>query len=245
MTVKGSLGLSDFLLLKKTDGEPNDTEISGEGIIWLQDTNILTYDVTVDSTAATDNYFPIGTHNIATGYSFFYISGTVSELSENTEYFAVYNNTTSIKLATSLSNAIAGSPTTITITAGTAKLRLHSYYFNHTSGAPIVTSDSGSIKVAITAHGLSTGDVIKYKKETGSSVIGNLTDETDYFVINSDANYIHLATTHLGSLSGTKITYVSAADQTFTFTIQKQPQLKMKYKESSTGSTLLKNILLY
>ena len=75
----------------------------------------------------------------------------------------IRRNTTSIKLATSLANAIAGSPTTIAITAGTAKLRLHSYYIVHTSGTPKIENDSGSIKVTITGHGLSTGDVIKYK----------------------------------------------------------------------------------
>ena len=87
------------------------------------------------------------------------------------------------------------------------------------------TASSGTVNttnntIQISSHGLSTFDKAKYNVN-GNTVIGGLSDGTEYFVIKSDANNIKLATNYANALGGTAISLTSVTGSTtqkFNFT---------------------------
>ena len=87
------------------------------------------------------------------------------------------------------------------------------------------TASSGNVStsnntITLSSHGLSTFDRAKYDAN-GNTVIGGLTDGTEYFVIKVDANTIKLATNYINALAGTVISLTSVTGSTtqkFNFT---------------------------
>jgi hypothetical protein len=83
-------------------------DVIGVGATQAVGTNIAEKSYTVTSGPDVNNIFTIGFHDIKTGESvrIFSTSGDLPEnLTENTVYYAIYNNNTSIKLASSKTNA--------------------------------------------------------------------------------------------------------------------------------------------
>ena len=97
----------------------------------------------------------------------------------------------------------------------------------------------------IIASGGSAGGHIAAATATLHS-INELTDDVVYYVIKVDANNISLSDTPTGALSNIKlgISSTPASNIQFSLELEKSPQLKMRFKESS-GVAVTKNILLY
>jgi len=89
-----------------------------------------------------------------------------------------------------------------------------------TASSSNVSTSNNTITLAVTDHGLSTFDKVKYDKN-GNTAIGGLSDGTEYFVIRVDANKIKLATNYANALAGTAISLTSVTGSTtqkFNFT---------------------------
>ena len=85
--------------------------------------------------------------------------------------------------------------------------------------------------ITLTAHGLSTFDIVKYDVNSGTA-IGGLVDATTYYVIKVDVNTIKLATNYANCLAGTQINITSqpsSETQKFNFTtITTNPALQIR-----------------
>jgi hypothetical protein len=249
LIVKGSIGLRDFLSLKITDGFPNKMTPIDEGIVWLQLTDVNTF--TTSNVNTTDDILSLGSsnHNLIEGESLIFESGSIGGLNVGTTYFVIDSSGTDIKLATSLGNATASPQVPISLTtAGTGGVfAFNAFYLVHT-GSNIITSLNGKINIAKTNHNLSTGDEVLYNKVVTNPVgatISELVDHTSYFVIKIDNNNFSLADIITGAVGGNKKDLASTPSSiTIILTIIKNPQLKMKFKES-LGVAVTKNILLY
>ena len=87
------------------------------------------------------------------------------------------------------------------------------------------TASSGNVNttnntITLSSHGLSTFDRAKYDAN-GNTVIGGLSDATEYYVIKVDANTVKLATNYSNALAGTAISLTSVTGSTtqkFNFT---------------------------
>jgi len=245
MYVNGSVGLRDFLSLKICDGFPEKIDPDNEGIIWLQKTPSTNFtSSSIDPSSQEETISFASAHNLTTGDSLIYESGDISSFSAgSTETFVIVSSSTSIQVAQSLSDAKV--PTKINISGTSAVLSLKSLFFNHTGSPNIITSDNGKINIVRTSHTLNSGDAVRFK-DRGGTPITELTDDIIYYVIKVDANNISLSDTLTGALSNIKleISGTPAASIEFSLELEKSPQLKMRFKESS-GVAVTKNILLY
>ena len=85
------------------------------------------------------------------------------------------------------------------------------------------TVNTGTERITINNHGLSSGTLVKYNFN-GGTLVGGLTNNAYYFVNRIDASTIRLSTTYAGSLNGTSIVNLSTQgsgaqtlQHTFTF----------------------------
>lgn len=76
------------------------------------------------------------------------------------------------------------------------------------------TADAGTDVITATAHGWSTGDLVRTSSTT--TLPGNLSAATDYFVIRTGADTLKAATSRANALAGTAIDISSAGTGTHT-----------------------------
>ena len=190
---------------------------------------------TIATTAVTtaSNSITISDHNLTTGAKLTYAdaSGTaITGLSDATTYFVIKVDNDTIKLATNLTNANAGTAialsgtgnnsqtlTGVTATATAAVTGGVVTGFTVTEigsdyTVPTVTVDvprrtiptsgvtTGTDTIAYTSHGLSVNDQVRYQDGGGTAIAG-FTDNTTYFVNTvADANSFTLSATEGGSV---------------------------------------------
>lgn len=168
------------------------------GTTYAQATDIYT------GTETFSNAFP---HLLYTGLKV-QVSSSVTlptGLSAATDYWIISVTSTSLRFASSLANALAG--TAINITAvGTGTLTI----------TPQIPSLVESIEVdsvlntfTKTAHGFYTG--LKVNVRTMPSTSGGFTMTTDYFVIKTDADNFQLASSIANASAGTAIDFTTVS----------------------------------
>ncbi len=81
------------------------------------------------------------------------------------------------------------------------------------------TADSTTDQLAITGHGLQTGNGAAQVSNSGGGLPGGLAAATDYFAIRVDADHIKLATSATNALAGIAINITSNGTGTQTLTI--------------------------
>jgi hypothetical protein len=128
--------------------------------------------------------------------------GLPGGVSSNTDYFIISTDSTHVKLATSLSNAINGTAVNITSGAGAA--------LTFTPYGPDVDTPTDIIHLA--SHGLTTGDRIKV--DSPGTLAGGLSDSTSYYAIVTDANHIKVATSFGNAQAGTAVDLTSTGTGT-------------------------------
>jgi hypothetical protein len=192
---------------------------------------------TSDSTVSTsNNTIVLTSHGLYTGQSVRYVGGTnIGGLTSGENYYVVYVDANTIKLATSVGNALSG--TAISLTSVPSTNTSQFFYINEkltsfTSNTTNVSTSNNTI--TLTSHDMTTGQNIRY---IGATNIGGLTSGTDYYVINVDTNTIKLATTPANALSGTNITLSSAPDSDETQYFHRLLQQKSFTANSSNVST--------
>ena len=116
------------------------------------------------------------TYNVETGNT------AIGGLTGGTTFYVILvPNSTKVKLASSLANALAGTAITLT-SAGTGVQALTPTKMQFSGGASIVDTTANTIDLGV-ASGLQTGDSIKYQAGSGNTAIGGLTSGTTYYVI--------------------------------------------------------------
>jgi len=138
-------------------------------------------------------------HGFNTGdrVHFYVNSGTVpGGLVDDTTYYVIDVADNTLSLATSLSNAIAGTRVNITSTGSGNDFQLV-----RLDDFPL---DLANDKIHIPNHTLVTGDEVTYSV-TGSTAINGLTNGTNYFIIKNDNYNIQLATSLSNANAGTEI----------------------------------------
>jgi hypothetical protein len=75
--------------------------------------------------------------------------------------------------------------------------------------AMIFTADSTTDKLAITAHGLLTGDGAAGVISAGGTLAGGLAEDVNYWIIRDDADHVRLATSNANAMAGTAIDITS------------------------------------
>lgn len=142
----------------------------------------------------------VSNHGLSTGMGPVMVSSSSAlpnPLSASTNYWVIRNGTNSIKLATSASNASAGTAVNITNTgSGTLSLTGVSYQ-----------SDTLLVK----AHGMATGDgpINLYVSSSAGTNPTGTTATTDYWVISNDANTIKLASSRANALAATAVNFTA------------------------------------
>jgi hypothetical protein len=96
-------------------------------------------------------------------------------------------------------------------------------YSNNSAFAKTITVASSAVNISTeiitaTAHNLNTGDKVKYTTSGSGTVIGNLTNNSNYFVIVVTVNTIKLALTYANALAGSSINLTSVGTGNHTFT---------------------------
>jgi hypothetical protein len=158
----------------------------------------------------------------------------INGLTTATPYYVIFVNGDQIKLATTPENADIGSavnitdtpagvgvhslqslsktpdgiyvvdavptPTTFTVAAA-GKVPTIAKSFN-----PRASVDLNLSAFKIPSHGFLTGTKVTYNKGTAATVIGGLTDLTDYYVLVVNRDYLKLATTAQNAAAGTTLT---------------------------------------
>ena len=85
------------------------------------------------------------------------------------------------------------------------------------NGATAVEVVASSDAITLTAHGLATGEKVRYSNGGGTTIVG-LTNSTDYYVIKVDADTIKLATTAANAYAGTVIAIADGVGAAHTLT---------------------------
>lgn len=154
---------------------------TGEEELTFSILGIVFSDTDVNSSTDTISYIA---HNLETGDVIVYKknSGTpIVGLVDNTPYYVIKVTDDAFKVASNLTNALAGTQVDINslISSGS------DYLFLPYEKIEVVAAGE---YVNIEGHGLSTGDIVIYRPTAGTS-------ETQYFVIRYDKNNFTLATT--------------------------------------------------
>src|SRR6185436_15834635 len=142
-------------------------------------------------------------HNFNTGQQVTYSNGggtSVGGLTSGSNYFVIVVDSTTVKLASSQANAVAGTAISLTsVGSGTG----HSLTPLPTGSARSFDAGAAAVTVSTTLsdtitfasnHNLTTGDIVIYKNGGGTS-IGGLTDGNTYYVIKVDNTHIRFAAT--------------------------------------------------
>ena len=114
----------------------------------------------------------------------------------------------------------AGAITAVNDLGGVREINLNSYGSGYTSNPtitftpPTKTFDGSLVNttsevITIGSHWFSSGDKVTYKTG-GGTVIGGLTNNTEYYVIKSSSTAIKLASTYANAIAGTALNLTSA-----------------------------------
>ncbi|NBO03570.1 MAG: hypothetical protein EBV16_05195, partial [Betaproteobacteria bacterium] len=126
-----------------------------------------------------------------------------------TTYYAIYNDANTFKLATSASNASAGTAVNITTANTTGAVNVLK-----------VTNIADTDAFTITSHGFVTGDKVNYDATTTAA--SGLTDGADYYVIKLNDNSFQLATSLENAVNGVRIDLAATQNPVGTQTFTKQ-----------------------
>jgi hypothetical protein len=173
-----------------------------EGYFLRTITNVSTSANTFEVTG-----YPTNRHHLQTGarVQVENLTGTTppSPLAADTDYYAIVVNTTTLKLATSRANALAGTAIDLT-TTGTGATSLQPF-------DSVFTADSSTDTLTVADHRLSTGARIWFAS-TGTlpaplldTPPGDDPAGVDYFAIRVDKDHIKVATTRANAKAGTAI----------------------------------------
>jgi hypothetical protein len=142
-----------------------------------------------------------------------------SGLSASTEYYVIYVDADSFKLATRYAYAMAGTAINI-LDAGTGT---HSVYakgggagwylrddFSRCTDKTFATTDvnTSTEEITITAHGFAQDQIVRFT--TTGSLPGGLSTGTNYYVIYIDENTIKLQTSYQGSHYATAVLNITS-----------------------------------
>ena len=191
------------------------TNLNGATIEYAPDTKNISYNL-IDT--AGDEFTSVN-HGLQTGQEVFYtpsISGStptidVGGLQANTAYFVISTGADTFKLASTKQNAININPTAVNLTSvtGTGKAQ-----FNYANQANNITSFTSNPvlqqnSVLLNNSSLSVGDSVVYRQGSGD-LIGGLTNNASYFVVNNSNGSIKLS----GTQGGAVISLTSAGSLT-------------------------------
>ena len=173
----------------------------------------------------------------------------IAGLTDAVAYHVIRVDDNTFSLATSASNASGG--TAIDITgAGNNSQTFTSESTGTTStvatsavtiSTPTVATTAVSTtddSITLSGHGYSTGDVIKYRAQSGTAIAG-LTDEVEYFVIRVDANTFKLATTSANATAGTQVDLTGTGNNAQTFTGNANDAITISSHGYVTGDKVL------
>ena len=142
-----------------------------------------------------------GAHGFSTGQEVVYHNGggtSIGGLTDGIAYFVIKVNDDTIQLASSLPNATASTPITLTSVGkgdGQTFTPTESGSTLTFGASAVTTTNSSADEISFaTSPGLVTGDAVFYDNGGGIS-IGGLTDGQTYYVIAVDATHIKLAST--------------------------------------------------
>jgi hypothetical protein len=160
-------------------------------------------------------------HGLETGDAVLYRDGggnDISGLTDGTIYFVIKVNDTTIKLATSLAQAMAGHPISLNgpgsgENQSFTPLDLAAQVLLSAAGAS-VASNQLSLP---TADGFTLGEAVVYEGDDGTQ-IGGLTSGHTYYVIPVDGQTIKLAATAAGASAGDFLTLTDASSLTGSLT---------------------------
>lgn len=172
---------------------------------------IPTASTAIDMTAVgipsttTDN-ITVTAHKFGTGQAVTYSNGggtAPAGLTTGNVYYVIKVDANTLRLASSLANAMAGTQVNITaVGVGTA----HSLtpYYNAITGLTASTITTPANTITIAAHGFNTGEVVTYANGGGTSIT-NLTTATNYYVTRLTSSTFKLSTTLANLVAGTYI----------------------------------------
>ncbi len=160
---------------------------------------------TVNSASDTINFGRA--HGFTTGQPVRYLNGggtSIGGLTNGTIYYAIKLDATTIQLAASQADALAGTPVFIDLNSDAATGTAHSFYAETVfDPAGAVNSTNDTINLGF-EHRLVTGQAVLYRNGGGTS-IGNLTDGTVYYVRVVDATTIQLAASQADAEAATPV----------------------------------------
>jgi Flp pilus assembly protein TadG len=146
--------------------------------------------------------FSVSSHGLSTAMGPVMVSSSSTlpaPLSAATNYWVIKTNSNTLKLATSASNASAGTAVNITSVG--------------TNGATLTLTGVSQVSdtLLLKAHGMATADgpINAYISSNAGTVPTGLTATTDYWVIKIDANSIKLASNRANALAGTAVNFTA------------------------------------
>jgi flagellin-like hook-associated protein FlgL len=192
----------------------SNTNLNGATIEYAPDNKNISYNL-VDTA---NDQFTSSNHGLLTGQEVFYTpqlssGGTplinISGLQANTAYFVISTGTNTFQLATTKARAQSGLEIDLTAVTGTGRAQ-----FNYANQANNITSFTSNPvlqqnSVLLNNNSLSVGDSVTYRQGSGD-LIGGLTNNASYFVVNNSNGSIKLS----GTQGGTVISLTSAGSLT-------------------------------
>jgi len=178
----------------------------------------VTFDGTVAAVTVATDSITLSGHGFETGDAVDYSNGggtSITGLTTGNTYYVIKSDNDTVKLASSRTNALAGTAVDLTVVGvGVA----HSLTKTFTS---TVDSDSSGVDVGAdtlydVAHELETGDKVTYA--AGDTVVGGLVDGQTYYVIKTNADRYQLAETLSAARAGNALGLTSTGAGTQTFT---------------------------
>ena len=223
------------------------TNKAGTAIVNLTTVGTGNHTLTTASVDFATDVISIPTHNFSQNELVQYdsVSQTaIGGLVSGNPYYVILIDGDNIKLATSLENAQAGIAVNLT-TAGVGRHRILSLSkspdgtytiatipspttFTVSAGGfvpaivktftPRTVVDTQQNNIKLQSHGFLTTTKVRYNNQSGTS-IGGLTNDTDYYVVAINKDYIRLATSAENAASGNVITFTdfgAGVDHTLT-----------------------------
>ena len=177
-----------------------------------------TFAGTVAAVAVASDSITLSGHGFETGDAVTYANGggtSITGLTTGNTYYVIKSDNDTVKLATSRTNALAGTAVDLTVVGVGA-----SHSLTKTFTSSVDSDDSGVDIVADTlydaAHELETGDKVTYT--AGDTVVGGLVDGQAYYVIKTSADRYQLAETLSAARAGNALGLTSTGSGTQTFT---------------------------
>lgn len=146
-------------------------------------------------------------------------------LAENTDYYAIRVGDTQVKLATSMSNAEAG--TAINLTTAGSTTALNEIVFTAPAGRVTVgVTDSVFGFAFIDEHRIQTGDAVTIVLLTGTLPLG--VEAKTYYAIRVSATQIRIATSRLNALRNKYVIFGEWTGSSQEIYVDRNPVLDMK-----------------